>query len=113
MNKERGLKYGLVDKILSYLKKFRSWVERQRRYHFYGSSILIAYDAYDLQLNQDVKLRVRMIDFNHALPNTEATKDENYCTGLAKLMKVFENLATLHENPLLIESMFPAAVHPI
>ena len=54
---------------------------------------------------KELKVRVRMIDFDHALPT--AQKDDNYLDALKRLIKVFENLRTLYLNPALLEFMFP------
>lgn len=92
------MKFGLVDRILEELLKLRSWFERQIHYKFYGSSILIAYDAKclmeDANMIPDPYFRVRMIDFAYAEPNDDSnrTKDENYIYGLERLIMLFQNL---------------------
>jgi len=98
VNGTLGLKSGLVNRILELLRKIRSWFENQRRYNFYGSSILITYDAYKLEEGEDPKVQVRMIDFSYVLSST--AKDENYIGALEKLIKVF-----------LVDSIIPYYIH--
>lgn len=92
VNGNLGVKSGLVHGILEQLGKISSWFERQTLYQFYGSSILIAYDAQSLEKGEKPEVRVRMIDFSHSLPNTEGCKDNNYAIGLEKLISAFHSL---------------------
>ena len=93
MNGELGIKSGLVDSILKRLKEISSWFEYPISYKFYGCSILIVYDAECLINGKDPEVRVKMIDFSHAVPNTKKEKDENYATGLKKLIEAFQKVA--------------------
>eukprot|EP00668_Euglena_longa_P003064 GGOE01003582.1.p2 GENE.GGOE01003582.1~~GGOE01003582.1.p2 ORF type:complete len:267 (+),score=87.84 GGOE01003582.1:49-801(+) len=52
---------------------------RQTEFAFYGSSLLLAYDA---ALGDDAHLRVKMIDFAHVHPTPNGGLDESYLTGL-------------------------------
>lgn len=53
----------------------------------------------------DLKVRVRMIDFNHA--SKSSAIDRNYLNGLDRLIKVFENLDALHKDPMFLKTLFP------
>ena len=90
VNRKSGVNAGLVTEILIQLRKINSWFRRQRRYQFYGSSILISYDAMHLKSQGDLNVRVRMIDFTHAIPNAERSMDTNYASGLNSLILLFE-----------------------
>lgn len=75
------------------LRKIYSWFERQQLFKFYGSSILIVYDTASLRENKP-RVRVRMIDFSHAVPNEkeDGGKDGNYMRGLRSLIGLLENI---------------------
>eukprot|EP00667_Euglena_gracilis_P021209 EG_transcript_23163 len=53
--------------------------QRQTEFAFYGSSLLLAYDA---ALASEATLRVKMIDFAHVHPTPNGGLDESYLTGL-------------------------------
>lgn len=107
MNGKLGLELGLVNKILEKLETISSWFEVQRHFHFYGSSILIAYDASRLWKDAidsvDSIVRIRMIDFSHVISSRDGTKDENYTYGLGQLIDVFQKLELLHEEMTNLE----------
>lgn len=99
LNCECPASRGIVDGFLHQLDAVRRWFERQRRYVFYASSLLLVYDAAQLvdgqvQSNGDDRsaavVSVRMIDFAHVFPST--TVDENYLYGLNNLIKLLEEL---------------------
>ena len=103
VNGKFGLESGLIDQIVEKLQKISSWIDRQKHYKFYGSSILIAYNTLHLMKkinnigNAGVIVRVKMIDFTDAISNSENSKDKNYADGLETLIEVFQNLETLHK----------------
>lgn len=75
--------------ILERLKKIVKWFTVQNdQFHFYSSSILIAYDA--KVLTNCPMATVNMIDFAHVFSATE--KDSNYISGVEKLVEVLEEI---------------------
>ena len=95
-NGDRGLKFGITHPILEQLKKLNSWFERQTYYEFYGSSILIAYDAARLAegaipSTEPISI-IRMIDFTQTVLSPNGTKDDNYLYGLEKLVALIQEL---------------------
>ena len=89
---------GLVDNIISELEEIELWFEQQSTFYFYDSSVLIAYDAVNLEqgpfplANPVPETRVRIADFAHVSPNLERTKDMNYLQGFKELIATFRNL---------------------
>lgn len=77
--------------------QIKEFFEKQTTYHFYSSSIIIAYEANleeILQMNSENKkqslivdemVRVKMVDFAHVLIDKDSL-DENYLFGLTKLI---------------------------
>lgn len=63
----------------------------------------MVYSADKLARKEDPDLRIKMIDFSHAIPFTDADrrKDKNFGAALEKLIEVFQNLSPLHDDPEL------------
>ncbi|XP_059482158.1 inositol polyphosphate multikinase [Neocloeon triangulifer] len=76
--------------ILERLKKIVKWFEEQRHFHFYSSSILIAYDA--KALSTFPLATVNMIDFAHVFP-AQGQPDANYVAGAQTLVQVLQDVA--------------------
>ena len=82
------------------MSEIKEWFEKQRNYHFYSSSIIIAYES-DLEtinsnekdtLNEiDTKVRLAMIDFTHVYP-AQDQPDSNYLFGLNNLLNLLNTL---------------------
>ena len=82
-----------VEKISAILKVF----EDQRKYKFYASSLLMAYDAQAVKKFkaklisfEDLKMavNVRVIDFAHVF-EANGERDENFITGLTNFLDLF------------------------
>merc|ERR1711981_7075 len=82
-----------VEKISAILKVF----EDQRKYKFYASSLLMAYDAQAVKKFkaklisfEDLKMavNVRVIDFAHVF-EANGEPDENFITGLTNFLDLF------------------------
>ncbi|VDK78258.1 unnamed protein product [Litomosoides sigmodontis] len=71
---------------LEQLYKLRKWFSSQRVYHFYASSILLAYEA---SMERPPNVLVKLIDFSHVFPANGAT-DDNYLFGLNSVINVIE-----------------------
>ncbi|XP_065333720.1 inositol polyphosphate multikinase [Cloeon dipterum] len=76
--------------ILERLKKIVKWFKSQRHFHFYSSSILIAYDA--KELSNFPSATVTMIDFAHVYP-ANGEEDLNYIAGVEKLVELLDSIA--------------------
>ena len=115
----------IVKKIISKLKRIRTWFLHQKRIKFYSSSILIAFDGEKYQypsgtissgsdviygksdvickgkdvISSDDDVIVRMIDFPHTYIDLTGEKslDANYIYGLENLVRIFENLESRYE----------------
>ncbi|XP_050072055.1 inositol hexakisphosphate kinase 3-like [Anopheles maculipalpis] len=108
----------LLDQLLHDLYLIRDWARKQTNFRLYSSSVLLVYDAAQLEdkpaaeenrsepqrerlTNSNGTLltaRARMIDFAHAFPTESCevdTVDENYLQGVDSLVEIFEQfLAT-------------------
>jgi len=76
----------VVDEFLQRLRSIANWFERQRRFHFYSSSLLLIYESDE---KRGPKIDVRMIDFSHVFNDT--TLDTNYMFGITNLIKHFDS----------------------
>lgn len=83
----------LINKIKTKLKEIQNYFEEQRLYHYYSSSILIAYDAETLKngTNSALDLRIVLIDFARAIP-ANGELDNNYLNGVKKVSYFFETM---------------------
>jgi len=109
LNYEQPASRIVIQKFLLKLRNVLEFIEGQREFAFYSSSVLIAYDAAQLSrcINEpnavcngggndsdDSWVRVFMIDFAHVFPlNPEASRDENYLFGLTNIIRLFEGIS--------------------
>lgn len=80
----------LVHSFTAKLDHIRRYFQTQKHYHFYSSSVLLAYDAETLTNNEDTYplLRVSLIDFAHVTP-ADGQIDINYLQGITNLWTLF------------------------
>uniref|UniRef100_A0A0R3S4R6 Kinase n=1 Tax=Elaeophora elaphi TaxID=1147741 RepID=A0A0R3S4R6_9BILA len=76
----------VVEQTLEQLYKLRKWFNSQRVYHFYASSILLAYEAC---MEQQPNVLIKLIDFSHVFP-ANGTIDDNYLFGLNNVINIIE-----------------------
>lgn len=81
----------LVQGFSSQLDHIRRYFQTQTHYHFYSSSVLLAYDAETLTNDEDKYpfLRVSLIDFAHVTP-ANGQVDLNYLQGITNLWTLFK-----------------------
>ena len=78
----------IVDSTLYQLEQIiLPWMEKQRKYKFYSSSVLIIFDK-DISKQKPAKVKVSMIDFAHVTINENSDLDSNYITGLKNLISI-------------------------
>jgi len=58
LNSDSGLCRQLITQILTKLWEIQKWIQSQKAFHFYSSSILIVYDARKLRQVLETKKRV-------------------------------------------------------
>eukprot|EP00291_Cryptomonas_curvata_P016757 CAMPEP_0172163902 /NCGR_PEP_ID=MMETSP1050-20130122/7535_1 /TAXON_ID=233186 /ORGANISM="Cryptomonas curvata, Strain CCAP979/52" /LENGTH=407 /DNA_ID=CAMNT_0012834155 /DNA_START=53 /DNA_END=1273 /DNA_ORIENTATION=+ len=102
-NNGRRVRRRLVPRFLDRLRQIQEVMEKQTAYHFFASSILFIYEGYeeagdgaeDAGADDAVRMDVRMIDFAHVFEKKESSSDTDasYCSGLANLMQVLEDIA--------------------
>lgn len=80
----------LVQSFIVQLDHIRRYFQTQKHYHFYSSSVLLAYDAETLTNDKDTYpvLRVSLIDFAHVTP-ANGQIDLNYLQGITNLWTLF------------------------
>ncbi len=102
-----GVIQPLFELILTKMKNIQKLYEEQRRYHTYASSLLFAYDAACARAflkgeatKEDLaaKVDVRLIDFAHAFCPEVPSRDDNFCEGIANLIRVFESVLAKEEG---------------
>ena len=117
MNREVGIKCGVVKSILQQLRKIHACFQQQRTYRFFDTSILLTYDAENVTpclksgelagLPTTVPVNVRVIDFGKAIPVTDVDfartngdaadkEDRNFMLGVGRLIAVLEDLPALY-----------------
>uniref|UniRef100_A0AAF5PGW5 Kinase n=3 Tax=Wuchereria bancrofti TaxID=6293 RepID=A0AAF5PGW5_WUCBA len=79
-------KSSVAEQTLEQLYKLRKWFNSQRVYHFYASSILLAYEAC---VERPPNVLVKLIDFSHVFPANGAV-DDNYLFGLNNVINIVE-----------------------
>lgn len=94
IGRRREYQLRVVESTLTRLKAIAAWFERQKRFHFYASSLLIVYEGDEIvgSSPNSPLCDVRMIDFSHVF--NAKTTDSNYIFGLGNLVKHFEALGT-------------------
>lgn len=80
----------LVRSFTAQLDHIRRYFLTQKHYHFYSSSVLLAYDAETLTNTDDdyPLIRVSLIDFAHVTP-ANGQVDRNYLQGITNLWTLF------------------------
>lgn len=95
----------IIKEILKKLKKLETFFSKQTSYHFYSSSLLIAYEGKpdDTDLNNnataiisldDKNVRVILADFAHVFPGNSKI-DVNYLTSLRRLIFYLNELVNI------------------
>jgi inositol-polyphosphate multikinase len=77
--------YGGLKGILAQLLELKSWFEDQTLFHFYSTSVLIAYEK------GGKAARVKLVDFAHVMEG-EGTIDHNFLGGLCSLIKFLSQI---------------------
>ena len=73
-----------IIQTLCVLEQMQRWFQSQTTYHFYASSVILAYDAIsDPTVNS---IRVKLVDFAHLSPAKDSACDENFLYGLNSLI---------------------------
>jgi inositol-polyphosphate multikinase len=80
----------VIEETIKYFEDILDWFNKQKIYHFYSSSLIVAYDANTVDVG-DLKIKVKMADFAHVFPAKD-TLDENYIFGIKKLIKLLRLL---------------------
>lgn len=80
----------LVQSFTTQLDHIRRYFQTQKHYHFYSSSVLLAYDAETLKNDKNTYplIRVSLIDFAHVTP-ADGNIDLNYLQGITNLWTLF------------------------
>lgn len=82
-------RYDVYEKVLIKLEEIQDWFKNQKRFQFYSSSLLIAYDG----ASKDSEVVVRMVDFAHTdIDEKEKIFDKSYLFGLKKLIKLLKEI---------------------
>ena len=79
----------VINTILRKLNDLEAFFDKQKSWHFFSSSLLIAYEA---KSNENDDARIFMCDFAHTFPG-KCVKDENYLISLRCLISVLLELA--------------------
>lgn len=76
--------------MLVRLRDMLAWMQEQRQFRFYGSSLLFMYEGVP---ELPPLPTVHMIDFGHAVSAADGKADEGYIFGLKAVIAEFEKLA--------------------
>jgi len=91
MNGER-VRQELLPLFIEKIRPILEWFENSGTHRFYGSSVLMIYEANENSRFKD-HVDVRIIDFPHAYPIRDGGRDEGYVLGLKSIIKVLEELS--------------------
>lgn len=86
----KSLRKSIIQNILTKLHPIKEWMESQRQFRFYSSSVLILYDGDEAINNSNTE--IRLIDFAHVHPITDGGRDEGYIIGITNLIKYLRTL---------------------
>lgn len=102
-----SFKTRVMEDTIKQLRKVLEWMEQQKRYKFFCSSILIVYDSNHNQNIGEVPneydefcCRVNMIDFAHVCVNKEdeIEVDEGYIFGISSLISHIQSLIDISSD---------------
>lgn len=88
------IRHDVVQNFLPVLRKLLDLFQRQDRYLFYSSSLLLIYEG---SIDSTIKTDIRMIDFGHTYIKTEEErkilgKDVGYILGLQTVISCLERI---------------------
>ncbi len=87
----RSIRKDVIKIVLQKLEKIWRWASKQNTFHFYCSSVLVAYDGLKFEDNPqeypEPAVDVRIIDFAHTICDENNTNDEGYVYGLHSVIK--------------------------
>jgi len=84
------LRKSIIQDVLTKLCPIKEWMETQRQFRFYSSSVLILYEG-DETINNSSS-EIRLIDFAHVHTITDGGRDEGYIIGITNLIKYLQTL---------------------
>ena len=85
-------RFDLVPVILSRVEQIRQWLESQRQYRLYATSLLFVYEG-DVQNDEDpMAIDVRMVDFAHTVECATSCLDENFLFGVDRVAAFFQSI---------------------
>ena len=110
----RSVRWDVVPHILSQLKQVQAWLQRQRRFEFYSSSLLVVYDG----AGPPESALVRLIDFAHAKDNLHGSAaaapsrkgDRGTLVGIQNLISSLEVLQGMQKRQ---ETLSPTQVRVV
>ena len=78
--------------ILSRVEQIRQWLERQKQYRLYATSLLFVYEG-DVHDGEDpLAIDVRMVDFAHTVECATGCIDENFLFGVERVATFFQSI---------------------
>uniref|UniRef100_A0A1D1XSB5 Inositol polyphosphate multikinase n=1 Tax=Anthurium amnicola TaxID=1678845 RepID=A0A1D1XSB5_9ARAE len=82
--------YGGSDGILAQLLELKAWFEDQTIFHFYSSSVLVAYENDTTELGR-LLAKVKLVDFAHVFEG-DGIIDHNFLGGLCSFIKFISEI---------------------
>lgn len=85
-------RFDLVPVILSRVEQIRQWLQNQKQYRLYATSLLFVYEG-DVHDGEDpVAIDVRMVDFAHTVESATSCIDENFLFGVDRVAAFFQSI---------------------
>jgi hypothetical protein len=85
----------MINYFLGRLETLLTWMESQKFWRFYSSSLLFVYEG---DVNSSIKRAdIRMIDFAHVFPICDGGTDDGYVKGLKTLICFFKKYISDYE----------------
>lgn len=97
----------VMQDTITQLQRVLRWMEEQKQYKFFCSSILVVYDSECSDVDtapseeqQELSCRVSMIDFAHVCLNSPDCMeiDEGYIFGISNLVSIIQSLIDLSQG---------------
>lgn len=104
-------RHEVADEIIAQLHQMLAWFEAQRDWHFFSSSVLIAFDGAWKPGQGKPPVRVKLIDFSHAA-NARGKPDLSVAVGLRNAIQALQAAASEHARPRLSPGRVPVTEPP-
>jgi len=96
-NNGEDIRTDIINYFIGRLETLLNWMESQKLWRFYSSSLLFVYEG-DVN-SPHIRADLRMIDFAHVFPIRDGGIDDGYVKGLTTLISFLKKFASIGYDP--------------